>query len=107
MERRKALVTALQNNLHGLVEITGAEAGMHLVGLLRQGVEDVGLSRRAALNGLSAMPLSSCRIVSGGRGGLVLGYGGVSPESIQEGVRKLRDCFDVEAGRGSHRRTRR
>jgi len=106
MERRRTLVTALQNNLKGLIEITGADAGMHLVVLLRQGVDDVAVARRASLTGIAAMPLSSCRIVLGGRGGLVLGYGGVSPQSIQEGVRKLRDCLEVEGNQEAHRRRR-
>jgi GntR family transcriptional regulator / MocR family aminotransferase len=94
MERRKTLVNALQIHLGDSVEISGAEAGMHLVILLRPGLDDMAVSKEATLNNLSAMPLSSCRISSGGRGGLVLGYGGVSAENIQDGVRKLKSCVD-------------
>jgi len=95
MERRKALVSALQSNLSGSIEIAGAEAGMHLVILLRPGVDDLSVSTEATRKGLSAMPLSSCRIDSGGRGGLILGYGGVSVKSIQDGVRKLKACIEA------------
>ncbi len=94
MERRKALVNALQSSLRDSVEIAGAEAGMHLVILLRPGVNDLAVSYEAAREGVSAMPLSSCRISAGERGGLVLGYGGVNIEGIQDGVRKLRACIE-------------
>ncbi len=93
MERRKALVNALQSSLRDSVEVAGAEAGMHLAILLRAGINDLAVSYEAARRGLSAMPLSSCRITSGERGGLVLGYGGVDIQDIQEGVRKLRACI--------------
>jgi GntR family transcriptional regulator/MocR family aminotransferase len=94
MERRKALVNALHSSLGDSVEIAGAEAGMHLVILLRPGVDDMNLSFEAARRGLSAMPLSSCRIRPSGRGGLVLGYGGVNVQDIHKGVRKLRTCME-------------
>ncbi|MGC2660663.1 MAG: PLP-dependent aminotransferase family protein [Bryobacteraceae bacterium] len=99
MERRKALASALRNSLRESVEIAGAEAGMHLVILLRPGQDDRTVSYEAARRGISAMPLSSCRIRSGGRGGLVLGYGGVSVQDIQEGVCKLRACLQGNESR--------
>jgi GntR family transcriptional regulator / MocR family aminotransferase len=98
MEKRQALVTALQSRLHGSVEIVGAEAGLHLVVLLHSGVNDQALAGEAALKGLSVMPLSSCRIVPETRGGLVLGYGGLDARRAAEGVRKLQACLrDVES----------
>jgi GntR family transcriptional regulator / MocR family aminotransferase len=100
MEKRKALVTALQSRLHGSVEIVGAEAGLHLVVLLRSGVNDQALAGEAALKGVSVMPLSSCRIVPEARGGLVLGYGGLDARRAAESVRKLQACLrDVESRR--------
>ena len=99
MEQRKALVKALQSNLQESVEVAGAEAGMHLVILLPPGVDDRTVSYEASRRGISAMPLSSCRISSGGRGGLVLGYGGVSFRDMDEGVRKLRACIDENENR--------
>jgi GntR family transcriptional regulator / MocR family aminotransferase len=98
IERRKALVSALQSNLGSSVEISGAEAGMHLVILLRPGVDDLTVSTDAAHKGVAVMPLSSCRISLGERGGLILGYGGVSVQSIHDGVRKLRDCLERTEG---------
>jgi GntR family transcriptional regulator/MocR family aminotransferase len=90
MERRTALVKAIHSQMGDLLEVIGAEAGMHLVALLPPGTDDVAVSRKAAHRGISAMPLSSCYLKAPVKGGLVLGYGGSNVHQIQEGVRKLR-----------------
>jgi GntR family transcriptional regulator / MocR family aminotransferase len=90
MDRRKALVGAIRSQMGGILEVIGADAGMHLVALLPQGLGDVSVSKYAAQNGISAMPLSSCYLKAPKRGGLILGYGGVNPRQIQDGIRKLR-----------------
>ena len=89
IERRTALVEAIQKQMGHQLEVIGAEAGMHLVALLPPGVSDVAISRRAAEMGISAMPLSSCYAKSPLRGGLILGYGGADERQIRDGIRKL------------------
>ena len=89
IERRAALVEAIQKELGHQLEVIGAEAGMHLVALLPPGVSDVAISRRAAEMGISAMPLSSCYAKPPLRGGLILGYGGADVRQIRDGIRKL------------------
>jgi GntR family transcriptional regulator / MocR family aminotransferase len=90
MERREALVGAIRSQMSEILEVIGADAGMHLVALLPQGISDVFVSKHAAQNGISAMPLSSYYLKAPKRGGLILGYGGVNPRQIQDGIRKLR-----------------
>jgi GntR family transcriptional regulator/MocR family aminotransferase len=90
MERRSALVKAIREQMDGRLEVVGTEAGMHLVVLLPEGVSDVAVGRLAAEKGVSAMPLSSCYRRAPARGGLILGYGGVSVHQIQDGVRTLK-----------------
>jgi GntR family transcriptional regulator/MocR family aminotransferase len=90
MERRRALVRAIHIEMEDMLEVIGAEAGMHLVALLPPGVNDVAVSRKAAERGISAMPLSSCYSKPPARGGLILGYGGNNVHKIRDGVRKLR-----------------
>lgn len=63
---------------------------MHLVGLLPRGMRDTDISRKAASNGISAMPLSFCYLKPAMRGGLILGYGGANADRIRDGVNKLR-----------------
>jgi GntR family transcriptional regulator / MocR family aminotransferase len=93
MERRTALVEAVQKRMGERLEVIGAEAGMHLVTLLPPGVSDVEVSKKATELGLSAMPLSSCYLTTPARGGLILGYGGTNPQQIHEGVQKLGMCI--------------
>jgi len=89
MDRRKTLVNTIRTHLGTSVEVIGDDAGMHLVVLLPPGVDDMLVSKDAAQNGISAMPLSSCYMKPHGRSGLILGYGGVSPRQIHEGMSKL------------------
>jgi GntR family transcriptional regulator/MocR family aminotransferase len=90
MDRRRALVDAIQSQMGDMAEVIGAEAGMHLVVLLPPGTNDVAISRNAAEKGISATPLSSCYLKPRKRGGLILGYGGANLHQIHEGVSKLK-----------------
>jgi GntR family transcriptional regulator/MocR family aminotransferase len=90
MERRRALVNAIQIQMGDMTEVIGAEAGLHLVALLSQGTDDVAVSRKAAEKGISAMPLSICYLKPPTRSGLILGYGGANARQIHDGIRKLR-----------------
>ena len=88
-ERRRALVGAIAKHIGDGLEIVGEEAGMHLVGLLPSGADDMVVSKRAAEAGIAAMPLSSCCLRRPRRGGLVLGYASSSPEQLRDAVRKM------------------
>ncbi len=90
MERRRALVNAIQIHMGDMLEVIGAEAGMHLVALLPPRIDDVAVSREAAQRGISAIPLSSCYLKPPARGGLILGYGGTNAHQIHDGISKLR-----------------
>jgi GntR family transcriptional regulator/MocR family aminotransferase len=90
MDRRRALVNAIQIQMGDMTEVIGAEAGMHLVALLPRGANDVAVSMKAAEMGISAIPLSSCYLTPPTRGGLILGYGGANAHQIHDGIRKLR-----------------
>jgi GntR family transcriptional regulator/MocR family aminotransferase len=93
-KRRRALVNAIQAQMGDMLEVVGAEAGMHLLALLPRGVNDVAVSREAAKRGICAMPLSSCYSKPPARGGLILGYGGASEHQIHDGIRKLRTSVE-------------
>ena len=51
MERRRALVKAIQLQMGDVLEVVGAEAGLHLVALLPRGVNDCPFRRRGANRG--------------------------------------------------------
>jgi GntR family transcriptional regulator/MocR family aminotransferase len=98
MERRTALVEAIQDEMPNLLEVIGAEAGMHLVALLPRRVDDVAVARAAAAVGISVVPLSACSAKPPVRGGLIFGYGGVNEDQIHAGILRLKTCFPS----GSH-----
>jgi GntR family transcriptional regulator/MocR family aminotransferase len=83
-------VEALGAQFGDTIEVRGADAGMHVVALLPHGMDDVDVSRRAASQGIAAMPLSACYVGAPERGGLVLGYGGATLAQIRDGVRRLK-----------------
>jgi GntR family transcriptional regulator/MocR family aminotransferase len=90
MERRRALIKAIHLQMGDMLEVIGAEAGMHLVALLPPGTDDVAVSRKAAQRGISTIPLSTCYLTPPMRGGLILGYGGANSHQIYDGISKLR-----------------
>jgi len=91
--RQAILLERARQDLAGLLELHPASAGMHLVGWLGPGQDDVEVSRRARAAGLYVLPLSMLRVASTGRGGLLLGYAAVPEAQIAEGVRRLRDAL--------------
>jgi GntR family transcriptional regulator / MocR family aminotransferase len=88
-ERQAALVSAARREWDGLLEVSPADAGMHLVAWLAKGANDRGVSNRAAAAGVSAPPLSAyCHSVVA-RPALLLGYAAINARKIQEGARRL------------------
>ena len=96
-ERRRVLVGAIARHVGDGMEVVGEEAGMHLVGLLPTGIDDMAVSESAAEAGIAAMPLSSCCLRRPRRGGLVLGYANSGPEQLLDGVRRLATILPATA----------
>jgi GntR family transcriptional regulator / MocR family aminotransferase len=95
-ERRDALLGAAQQQLAGLLEVEPADAGMHLIGWLPEGSDDVAVARIAARYGVDAPPLSAFALEPC-RPGLLLGYAAYPPEAILKGVATLAQALR-EAG---------
>ncbi|MFL5803383.1 MAG: PLP-dependent aminotransferase family protein, partial [Roseiflexaceae bacterium] len=87
--RQAALVDAAKSQLAGLLAVGPAEAGMHLVGYLPEGVDDHAAARRAAAYLVDAPALSAYALTPQQHGGLLLGYAAVSQAEIYAGVRRL------------------
>lgn len=89
-ERQAALVRAAGEELEGRLEVRPADTGMHLVGWLPRGANDIEASRAAASRGVFASPLSRYYLSrSPHRPGLLLGYAAVSRVAMRRGVREL------------------
>lgn len=85
-ERRAALLEAVRPLP---LEIDSPEAGIHCIGWLPEGMDDLALVHRAAAHGLDLSPVSQFSLEPLPRPGLLLGYGGYPVPQIKEGVRRL------------------
>jgi GntR family transcriptional regulator / MocR family aminotransferase len=88
-ERQQILIEEARKNLKGMLEVAPAEAGMHLIGWLPQGISDGEVSRRAAETDLNLAPVSVYCINQKLRGGLLLGYTAYNGKQIRQGMKKL------------------
>lgn len=90
-ERREALADALRTELGDEARIEGANAGLHLVCWLpRLPPRQLGaLVREAAEEGVGLYPISPYYREPPPEAGLVMGYAGLGPEDIREGVSRL------------------
>lgn len=87
--RQQAFIEAAEKELARTLEFRTAEAGMHLVGWLPEGSDDLHVSRLAAAAGVEAPPLSAYSLVARDKRGLVFGYAAFTKKEIAEGIRTL------------------
>jgi GntR family transcriptional regulator/MocR family aminotransferase len=87
--RQRALVSAVSDELRGIVEIAPADAGMHLIGWLPPGTSDRQAAEHALRHDCVMRPLSWFTLEHCLRPGLVLGYAAFSEDEIGNGVRRL------------------
>lgn len=92
-ERRAVLIDALQREVPEL-RIQHADQGMHIVGLLPAGVDDVKLAMAALDAGIALRAVSAMCSANSAISGLMLGFGGFSSEQLRSSVRKLRVLLD-------------
>lgn len=93
-ERRNAMAGALRKYAHGILEITGDEAGLYVLARLPPGADDVEIARRALLSGLPVGPLSSCYATPPERGGLMLRYADIDVRKIPAMVGALKSLIE-------------
>ena len=89
-ERRAALLEAIRELP---LEIISAEAGMHCVGWLPDGMDDGSLVRAAASLEVDLVPVANFSMEPMRRKGILLGYSEYTVEQIQEGVRRLAEAI--------------
>jgi GntR family transcriptional regulator/MocR family aminotransferase len=95
-KRQHFLVAEAEKQLKGILKISKANSGMHLIGWLAEGFDELKVAEKAFENGLSAVPLSTYCIESKLPAGIILGYTGFNEQEIREGVRKLREVLSSE-----------
>ena len=91
--RQQTLIEAVRIHIDGLLSIESAPAGMHLIARLSPSLavrmDDTEASRRAAVAGVTALPLSDYYSGKPTQQGLVLGYAGFDEDAINEAATGL------------------
>ncbi|MFN8513230.1 MAG: PLP-dependent aminotransferase family protein [Chloroflexia bacterium] len=88
-ERQSALLAAIRAHLGDALTVTPQPAGLHLVGHLPPGSDDLAASRRAAAVGITAPSISSSYLDAPRQHGLLLGYASAPPPALRDAVRTL------------------
>ena len=94
---RRDLITAyLDRNFSDRFEVVPSVTGLHVTALARRDSPDRirEVVRRASELGVGIHDLARFAVKAPPRAGIVLGYGAIATAEIQEGLRRLRRCFD-------------
>lgn len=92
--RQQILVEVCKKELSDYLEIEKADAGMHLVGWLAEGLDDSLIAQKAREKGLIVSPISAYSTSKLKRCGLILGYTAFDESRIKNGVRILREIME-------------
>ena len=97
-ERHQMLADAIARDFAEHLELIPSTTGLHLTALARKipvdRIDDV--AGRAADRGIAVQVLSIFAVDAVPPAGIMLGYGAIPTDRIEEGVRLLRACFDSE-----------
>lgn len=93
--RHQLIAEMLASDFADHLELIPSTTGLHLTALARSAsLEDIAaVTVRAAAIGVQVHRLSSFAVGQSARAGLVLGYGAVATDRIEEGLQRLRTCF--------------
>lgn len=93
-KRQNVLVEEAEKHLKGLMKVTKAQSGMHLIGWLSEEFDEITVAGKAIENGLNLMPLSAYCVETKLPAGLILGYTGFEETQIKDGIKKLKLVLD-------------
>jgi GntR family transcriptional regulator/MocR family aminotransferase len=91
-ERHDLIVHVLARDFADRLAPVEAAGGLHLTAFLH-GPDDHALARRARAQDVAVVPLSRHFRDTPPRDGLLVGYGAIAVDHIEEGLRRLRACF--------------
>jgi GntR family transcriptional regulator / MocR family aminotransferase len=92
-KRQQILLDEAEKHLKGLLEVTPAKSGMHLIGWLPEGIDDKQFLQLGLENNLHLIPISASCINQKLRGGIFLGYTAFDEFQIKDGVLRLKDVL--------------
>ncbi|NJM52786.1 MAG: PLP-dependent aminotransferase family protein [Blastocatellia bacterium] len=95
--RQKILIEECKKELADYLEIEKADAGMHLVGWLAEGLDDELIAQKAREKGLIVSPISAYSNPKLKSGGLILGYTAFDESRIKDGVKVLKQIMELKS----------
>jgi GntR family transcriptional regulator / MocR family aminotransferase len=96
-ERHDLVSRILVRDFADHLEVIPSATGLHVCAVARRAsVERItAVAQRARAVGVAFLPLSHFAVGRKGRAGIVLGYGTMPTARIEEGLQRLRSCFDA------------
>jgi GntR family transcriptional regulator/MocR family aminotransferase len=94
-ERHERIRRVLLTDFHELLTPLPSVGGLHLTTLIERpsGSSDIDIARRAHAAGVAVLPLSYHHVSNEPRPGLLIGYGAIATDRIEEGLDRLRGCL--------------
>lgn len=94
--RHQRIVAALRHRFARHLEVVPSAAGLHLAAIARTASSEEleAVLRRASAAGVELLPLSMYGVDTPAPRGLVLGYGAIPTDRIDEVLDRLRRCFE-------------
>jgi GntR family transcriptional regulator/MocR family aminotransferase len=94
--RHERIVATLERDFADWLELVPSAAGLHLCARARPGVDVDDVRRRARAAGVGVQALGDFCAQAPTQPGLVVGYGAISLDRIDEGLRRLASCFSPD-----------
>ncbi|HYD08076.1 MAG TPA: aminotransferase class I/II-fold pyridoxal phosphate-dependent enzyme, partial [Reyranella sp.] len=94
--RHRLIVDALGRDFADHLEVVPSTVGLHIAAVAHTlSADQIGVAvRRAFDSGVVVQELAKFAVNAPGTPGLVLGYGAIPTACIEDGLRRLRRCFD-------------
>jgi GntR family transcriptional regulator/MocR family aminotransferase len=94
-ERHAILTNIIENNFADHLELVPSSTGLHVTAMARRASAEqiAAIAERAMEAGVAIQSLSWFAMKPISRAGIMLGYGGVATNQMEEGLRRLRRCF--------------
>lgn len=93
IERKKVFMESFNLNFGGEIFLDSNHSGLHLIGNLKDDVDDSSLSKHFINKGIITHPYSNYFAKGDKKSGLVLGYCSVNNKLIKEQVNKMSDAY--------------
>jgi GntR family transcriptional regulator/MocR family aminotransferase len=94
-QRHKLVTETIARDFAGQLDLVPSTTGLHVAAFARKAsVERItAIARKAAAEGVAVQTLSQFAVGDSKHAGLMLGYGAIATDQIEEGLRRLRQAF--------------